>query len=657
MQRIILVTVILILSVMPLAFAEDTIEIGEVVVTATRYEEGVASVPAYITVINEEDINNSTAQNIPDILRAEAGVFVNDITGNRRMVTVDIRGFGETGSLNTLVLVDGRRINEADISGTDWTLIPLDRVERIEIIRGGSGSVLYGDNASGGVINIITKKGADFKTGVSAAYGSYDSYKGSAYLSGSTDDLSYSLNGSFYSSNGYRDNSETEAKDVGMNIDYFLRNYLKLNLSGGYHHDDIGMPGGLRKSDFTAGASREDTFFPMDFEEKKDYYIKVGPEFFFLDDNFAKIDISYRKRDRDSFIGGSWGESLMAFEIKTLSLSPQIFIKSRHENIVNSLTAGFDYVRVDEDVLNEVVFFGFPSPPTEFDLEKKSYGYYIHDEISIMDKLTLSGGFRHEKAEFSFSPSTPDSVTLDEDIFTAGLNYYFYKDSYLYFSFAESFRNPLLDEFFTYFTNTVDASLTPQRSNSYEFGVRHYFNEDIYAHVNVFKMDTEDEIFFNSPAFMNDNLDGETDRKGVEFSFSAGLVEWLTVNGTYTYTDASIDGGMFDDKDFPNVPDHMASLEAIFYPAEGLTIALNGVYVGERPFISDFSNSFDKQENYTVINGKLKYKKQNMTVFLDVNNITDEDYSEYGVIAVFPTEKSFYPSPKINFLAGVSADF
>ncbi|MCK5139684.1 MAG: TonB-dependent receptor, partial [Thermodesulfovibrionia bacterium] len=170
-------------------------------------------------------------------------------------------------------------------------------------------------------------------------------------------------------------------------------------------------------------------------------------------------------------------------------------------------------------------------------------------------------------------------------------------------------------------------------------------------------METEDEIFFNSPVFMNDNLDGETDRKGFELSFSAGLVEWLTVNGTYTYTDASIEGGMFDGKDFPNVPDHKASLETVFYPVEGLMIAINGVYVGERPFISDFTNSFDEQEDYTVINGKVEYKKQNVTIFLDVNNLTDEEYSEYGVIAVFPTEKAFYPSPKRNFLAGLSVEF
>ncbi len=135
--------------------SETTLE--EVVVTATRQAEKISSVPAHVSVITENDIKNSTARDIPDLLRTQAGIQVNDVTGNKRSFSVDLRGFGEAASLNTLVLVDGRRVNQPDLSGSDWTLISLNRVERIEVIRGGRGSVLYGDNAGGGVINIITK--------------------------------------------------------------------------------------------------------------------------------------------------------------------------------------------------------------------------------------------------------------------------------------------------------------------------------------------------------------------------------------------------------------------------------------------------------------------------------------------------------------------
>src|SRR5512143_3858269 len=156
--------------------AKAEVLMEQVVVTATRYEEALSNVPANVSVIEEREIANSTAKDIPNLLRMHGGLQVTDVTGNGRSYRVDLRGFGETAQSNTLVLVDGRRINQADLSGTDWTLIPLDRVKRIEIIRGARGSVLYGDNASGGVINIITKEGELLKAGVDLLSGSYNTF-------------------------------------------------------------------------------------------------------------------------------------------------------------------------------------------------------------------------------------------------------------------------------------------------------------------------------------------------------------------------------------------------------------------------------------------------------------------------------------------------
>ena len=254
--------------------------LDEIVVTATRQEEKISSVPANVTVVTETDIKNSTAYDIPDLLRSQVGVHVNDIAGNRRSYTVDLRAFGETASLNTLVLVDGRRINQADLSGSDWALIPLDRVKKIEIIRGGRGSVLYGDNASGGVINIITKEGEAFRTGAEINGGSYDTFKGSAFVSGTQSKLSYALSGSYLTSDGYRDNSDTEAKDLGLNLGYYQNDIVKWNLSSGFHKDSTGLPGAIKTSEFTTGASRTDSLQPNDFADVEDYYVKGGPEIF-----------------------------------------------------------------------------------------------------------------------------------------------------------------------------------------------------------------------------------------------------------------------------------------------------------------------------------------------------------------------------------------
>jgi iron complex outermembrane receptor protein len=615
------------------------IKMDEVVVTATRYEERISSVPAHMSVITEEDIKNSTARSIPDLLRTQPGIQVSDLTGNGRNFTVDIRGFGETAGLNTLVLVDGRRINQPDLSGADWTLIGLHRVKRIEIIRGGRGSVLYGDNAAGGVINIITKEGEAFHAGAEIAGGSYDTFRSKAYVSGSAHNLSYAFSGSYLDSDGYRDNSETDPKDIGANLNYFVSDKIRFNLSGD-----------------AQGASRRDSLNPDDFSKTEDYYVKGGSEISFLSDSLFNIDVSFRKRDFLSFATFSGGNFTGDTEIKTVAISPQLVLRENVAGLKNRLTAGFDYADAEEDITNTSLFFGFLSEG-KFELGKENYGYYIHDDMNLLENLSLSGGYRHDRAEFTFDPGTPDETTLDEDLFTGGINYTFYKKSYAYFSFSRSFRYPLLDELFSFFTNTIDTNLKPQKSDNYETGLKYDFTETLYGNINFSRIDTRDEIFFNPTTFANENLDHKTRRDAVEVSLTK-IFERVTLSGSYTFTDATIEGGLFEGNDVPNVARHQASLDTVFDLGRGLTMAVNGIYIGHRPFISDFSNDFDDQDDYLVLNAKLRYTWKHLSAFLDINNITNNDYSEFGALGGFPViEEGFSPSPKINFLVGVSADF
>jgi iron complex outermembrane receptor protein len=631
--------------------------LDEIVVTASRYDEKLTNVPANITIITEDTIKNSTAQNIPDVLRTEGGVQVSDISGNRRNYNVDLRGFGETGLLNTLVLVDGRRINQSDLSGTDWALIPLDRVQRIEIIRGGRGSVLYGDNASGGVINIITKAGDKLKAGADVAAGSYDTYKANAYAGGTLGNvLPFYLSGNYQTSGGYRDNSDTEAKDLGANISYYGIKSFKINVSAGYHKDDNRLPGALKESDFAAGISRTATLNPNDYAKTKDYYLQVTPEYAFSDNGIFKLDASYRKRTFLSYSTFSGGNFLGQSDIGTVAISPRVILKTDLTKVSNNLIVGFDYQKAVEDITNTALFFG-TATTGNFTLEKQNYGFYIHDEITIAKDLFVSGGIRKDRADFTFTPSSPDRISMDTYAYTAGINYVFLNKSYVYTTFSRSFRYPVFDELYSFFNNTINTALVPQTSNSYEIGTRLYLKDDIYIHVNLFRTDTDKEIVFNPLTFNNENLDGMTRRNGVEVSFSAKVIDNITVRGSYTYLDAQIKDGMFKGKRVPNVPENKATLSTLYSPFKGFTILLNGVYVGERPFISDFSNDFTNQQGFLVINNKYKYQWKNITAFLDLNNLTNRKYSEYGVIGSFPLQKSYYPSPKRNFFAGLSVEF
>ena len=137
---------------------QTALSVGEVSVTATRAEREILDTPGNVSVIDREQIDRSGAASIPDLLRRESGLSVTNVTTNPAFVTVEARGFNNGGSAGSsvLVLVDGIRVNEADSGITDWALIDMDAVARVEVVRG-SASALYGDNAVGAVINIITR--------------------------------------------------------------------------------------------------------------------------------------------------------------------------------------------------------------------------------------------------------------------------------------------------------------------------------------------------------------------------------------------------------------------------------------------------------------------------------------------------------------------
>lgn len=639
------------------AQAAEKIAVEDVVVTATRYEEKITDLPTNISVITEEAIRNSTAQTIPDLLKTQVGVLVNDITGNRRTFTVDLRGFGETSPANTLVLVDGRRVNQADLSGVDWAEIPLDRVSRIEIIRGGRGAVLYGDNATGGVINVITREGAEgLRAGVDAAAGSYGTYKAGASVQGGTKDLSLHASGNYLTSDGYRDNSKTEAKDLGLNSSWYAKDFLRLDFSAGYHKDHTGLPGALKESDLASGFTRRESKFPNDFAETKDYYLKFSPEATILKDVVLRLDTSFRNRDFLSFSSGDYGHFLGDSGIKTTSLSPQIIVKRRLGALANVLTAGVDYQKIESDIVNDSLFFGEHTVGV-FNLQKEGEGYYGHDELSLSDALRLSAGYRHDTARFSFNPSTSESVTMKKDAYTAGVNCTFYKKSYAYASYTRSFRYPLLDELYSFYTNTVNSGLVPQTSTDLELGVRHYLTDGLFVHVNVFRLDTDREIFYNPGSYQNENLDGKARRDGVELSFEAKATKELTVRGSYTHLTAKIKDGVFSGRKIPNVPEHKATVDVTYQITKEASAGLNGIYVGERQFISDYANDFGRQQSSLVLNAKLAYHWKSVKAYIDINNLTNKSYSEYGVLGGYPIEKAFYPSPGRNVLAGLSVSF
>ena len=193
-----------------------------ILVTATRLDNEDNKALGHVTIISARDIENSTARTVPELLAREAGILSRSLYGNNgTRATIDIRGFGATSTQNTLILLDGRRLNDIDLSAVDYSAIPIRSIERIEIMRNG-GSVLYGDGAAGGTINIITRQPATSGNSafVEAGGGNLDTRQVDARVTRNNGPLSISLGAHGISSDGYRDNNSLDQRNLLSDVRY-----------------------------------------------------------------------------------------------------------------------------------------------------------------------------------------------------------------------------------------------------------------------------------------------------------------------------------------------------------------------------------------------------------------------------------------------------
>ncbi|MGA2465843.1 MAG: TonB-dependent receptor [Thermodesulfobacteriota bacterium] len=646
---------------------EKEVTLEKVVVTATRDEQEIRKIPANVTVITKEEIGQSNAQNVVDLLRNEVDIQVQDYYGNGKSASVDIRGFGETGVLNTLVLVDGRRVNEIDLSGVDWTQIPLDQVERIEIVRG-SGSVLYGDNAAGGVINIITKKPEKpFSASAEVVGGSYGYNKESASVSGKWGPLSAILNTSHNSTKGYRENGFLRAEDVGGKVIYDLNENISFNLSGSFHQDNQGLPGALPKAIYKV--DRQATLAPYDHAKTDDSYLALGAKAKLWDFGRLEMDLSYRNREvNDFFQSYSYKDKR---NISTWGVTPRYILEKPLWILPNKLTLGLDFYDSDSNVLSESSFGS-----NRVEVTKQSTGLYLLDELSLLKNLVLSMGYRQEWVTYDLFQEIPrakDKENTSEPAWNVSLDYLFGKKSSAFLNVKRSFRFPVSDELIQYFpTFQVNPGMKPQTGYQYEAGVRHAFTDQIEANLTLFWIETRDEIFFNPYTYTNENFP-KTRRQGIELGTKVRPLQWLTLWGNYSYIKPTLQVEPYSGNDIPGVPKHKGSVGAdvqigrlliegldlrgyLGRICDGLLFSTSANLVGSRYFISDWANQVDKLGGYYSINAKLSYTWKGLKAFVGVNNLTNQKYSEFGVVNAMGAQY-YYPSPERNFIGGLSYTF
>ncbi|MBI5075211.1 MAG: TonB-dependent receptor [Nitrospirae bacterium] len=650
----ILSVIIMLASSLPAWADERTLSVDEVVITATRAEEDISKISSNVTVITQDEIKKSTAVTVQDLLRNEEGLIIRDLFGTGTKSTVDMRGFAR--GLNTVIMIDGRKLNEIDLSGVDWNTIPLENVERIEIVRG-SESVLYGDNAMAGAINIITKKGYLKKPDLvlDARAESYSGYSEHATLSGGNESIGYFFFLKHRKTQGYRDNSEFNAFDMSTKLNIKVNDYLRADIAAGFHDDDQGLPGGLTAQEVERDRRQSTT--PGDRVDFNQRYVDVKAAIVLGTWGELEVGYSYNNRKFNSdliFFGSSFNTIR---DTGTSGLRIKLTADGKIGAYRNLLVTGVDFY--DSSVSNKTTFSG---STTFSDIDKKETGLYIQDEFFVNDKWTVSLGYRYSDTKFNDTvagfTTVSDRQKFTENAFKAGLTYNYAKGSKLFVNYAKGYRLPTTDEIFD-FTGTI-TTLTSEKSDTYEAGVVHSFGKRLQGRLTVYAMDVKDEIYFNPTGGpfgfgANENLD-KTRHHGAEAGLTAAVIENVSLFGNLTYTDAKFRSGPYEGNHIQLVPRYSASIGADYRFLKSLLWAVNANWVGRKYMDNDVENLFDKAESYVTVNTKLSYTRKNVTAYLGVNNLFGEKYSEYSIVG-FGGNKNFYPAPERNFYGGVRVVF
>jgi len=635
------------------AVAEAPTMLSTIVVSATRSEQSTVPTPASISVITSDDIEKSGARNVAELLRGRAGIQVSDMFGDGSSgVVFDLRGFGATASSNTLIMVDGRRLNNgADIGAPDVSTIALKNIERIEVIQGSAGT-LFGNQAVGGVINIITRRPQEFHADVDVDVGSYDSHSLTASISNHLGNgLSYRFAAEKRESDNYRDNNSLEYENLLGRLDYEYSNgrvFAEVHNS----NEDMETPAALFANELNADRRQSAAVYADDYQDVETTLTRFGLNHNLNDYWSLDMELAYRNVDRvfaTSFRTGSQPPADQTRDVYTFT--PRLVGVVPMNDGEAQFTIGADIEMTD---------YYLSSSMGVQDVDQRIYAYYMQGVFPLNHKLSLTAGARramvrnHITDSFAFS----GGENLDDEITVRTLGVVFRPDNAwrLFARADENFRFAKVDEHTSIWGATT--GLKNQTGISYEIGGEWSGDYGSFK-ATAYRLNLENEISYDPSLYQNVNLDS-TKRKGLIIETRSKVYKDVELSLNYNYVDAEAKLGAFEGKRVPLVAEHSAAILLDYSPTSSLDIHTEIKYVGDQVLGGDFANTFPKLDGFTLVNLSGEYRLNGWRFAAKVNNLFDKEYSETGstgYTAGFVLADAYFPSPERNFWLSVGYDF
>ena len=648
----------------------------EITVTASKLINNSMTGSSTV-ILSKNDIQKYPGASLPEIISKVPGISFKDLygtTGFGSYQTIDLRGFADTSSSNTLILLNGHKLSNIDLSpgDTDLVNIPVNSIERIEIIKGNSASVLYGGNATAGAINIITNQlpGTEDYYQASTTFGSFGQFEGFVSGTKSLENISVTGNSNYIVSDGYRRNNALRQKTGNLEFNFNINPKHTLHFNLAAHDRYIELPGDVPSTLFSIDPRLTDT--PRDFATN--YGQKVFINSAYMPNNSLEIinDASYRFTKSQGFFFDEFSAHTDA-DIYASSYNPKAKFRFKKfgytfENI-SGLDLNYTYYRSDR-MSNNIGFAAGRGAATtnvyKFSDTNLGLYYNFETELNSLNKIGLGARFQGNwlKATDFVGPATganranSDSLTYDPQ-YSYHLGYERSLEDYgnIFARLGRSFTYPNVDQRVGQSNWNVnsDFKLRTQTSNDFEIGHK-FQNNDLNITNSFYYMMLRAEIYYDNVDFLNKNLE-PSKRYGFESSVSYTLNKYVNFNNSFAFTKAKMRSGNYKGNEIPGVPSLTNTLELNLNLIDNFTLSTELFYRSTARMINDTINFQPKIPEYYLVNIGLKGKIKNTKVSLLANNILNKSYYNYAVSGNTHNVYNVYPLPEFNIFFKLSQDF
>jgi iron complex outermembrane receptor protein len=645
------------LSPLTPARAEDA-----VIVSATRFPERLLDSGVGMVVINAEAIAASTATTLPELLARSAGIHVRNNSGSPDL-QLDMRGFGITGDQNTLILLDGIRINQNDLSPTQLSAIPLNAIERIEILPGG-GTVQYGGGASGGTINIITRgpRRGEKSGAVYAGAGSYGVEEARANLNAAGNEAGLSLSASHQGSDGYRRNNRLRQDSIAGDLRLF-GNRSDLAIKFGGDQQRLGLPGVRNDNQFVSdprGATN-----PSDWSAQEGGHVTLQGR---TDLGGVEVAADLGQRDQRSSANYLSLGSYLDVKTKSTTFSPRLRWTGTPSDADVSVVAGFDLAEWDYHRRIAGSSAAIENPFSRTDGAQSSGALYLQGNAMVTAATKLSAGARFQRVQNDLTNSFGGFGSLQRQSRSVhageiGLHHALTERLAVFGKLGTSFRFATVDE--NGFTVTGEL-LEPQTTRQGEAGIE-YRENGARLRATIYSIDLKNEIYFSPlvvPFGANTNL-SPTRREGLEIQGGAALAKNVEFSGNIALQTARFRSGVYggvdvSGRDIPLVPRSIATLRLTWKTAAKTRVSGMLSYTGGQRYDNDQANAYARtMPVYGIADVKLVHETGGWILSAIAANLFDKRYYSYGIVDSFgcATRVCVYPQAGRTLFASAEYRF